>query len=115
MIDVMEKFYEKIALLCKSSGKSIDVVFNKVLGREKGGKDVYQGWRRRGMYPRADILYKLSKLLQVPMESFFDDSPAVAGVSARMKALSSIEKLTDEEFEFVKNIVKNLINSKEKK
>ena len=109
----MEKFYEKIALLCKSSGKSIDSVFNKILEREKGGKDVYQGLRRRGMYPRADILYKLSKILKVPMETFFDDSPPVAGVSARIKALGNIENLSDEEFEFIKNIVKNLIKSNE--
>lgn len=109
----MENFYEKIALLCKSSGKYIDIVFNKILGREKGGKDVYQGWRRRGMYPRADILYKLSKILKVPMEAFFDDTPPVAGVSARVKALGNIEKLSDEDFEFVKNIVTNLLKSED--
>ena len=110
----MMTFYDRFGLLCKSSGKSIEQIMNKALGREKGGHDIYQGWRRRGVCPRGDVLYEISKILKVPMETFFEDSPQVSGISARVKALGNIEELSDEQFAAVQIIVKNLLSEKNK-
>ena len=105
-------FYEKFALLCKSSGKTIEQVMNKALQRDKGGHDIYQGWKKRDNMPRADVLHEICKILKVPMETFFEDSPVISGISPRVKALGDIESLSDEQFSALQIIVKNLINEK---
>lgn len=69
----MTDFYEEIKRLCKLNNITVDAAVKAATGTEDGNA-IFWGWKRRKIYPRADDLFRLSKILGVTVEHFFDDN-----------------------------------------
>ena len=51
----MLPIYERIGNLCKLNGTTIDKMMTEISSKDvKSPRDMYNGWRRRNSYPRAD-------------------------------------------------------------
>lgn len=103
-------FYDEINRLCKIRCTTIDAVMKKI-GKTSA---VYFGWRARDMFPRSDDLYNICKVLEVPMEHFFEDDSETFVISKKIKPLvDKLEKLAPDDFQIITELseaqLKNMI------
>ena len=59
-----ETFFERTKRLCKENNTTIEGLMVSC-GLTK---DAFMKWRRRSVFPRADVLYKMSRFFHVSME-----------------------------------------------
>lgn len=65
----MLPIFERIGSLCKLNGTSINAMMNSIAPEDaKSPRDMYNGWRRRSTYPRADEAVKIANYLGVTVE-----------------------------------------------
>ena len=65
----MLPIYERIGTLCKLKGCTIDTLMTDICSEDvKSPRDVYNGWRRRSTYPRADEIVRIAKYFDVTAE-----------------------------------------------
>lgn len=99
----MMDYYEEVKRLCEINGITVDAALKTATNSEVG-YTTFWGWKRRNIYPRADIAFKLSKVLGVTVEHFFNDDDAVEEMYMKNKeviklfenlSVSSQEKVID--------------------
>lgn len=73
-----------------------------------------RNWKRFNSIPAADILYKISKYFNVPMEYFIDGSENPLS-DKEIATIIKLRKLSDEQFKMISYMIEKFITDNEKK
>lgn len=68
----MENFYDEIKRLCELNNIKIESLIAEA-SNNGCGYATFWGWKRRGIYPRFDMGYKICKILGVEPKHFFEE------------------------------------------
>lgn len=64
----MLDYYQRVRTLCRLRKTTIREMMNTIYPSDGNPLDVYNGWRRRDLYPRCDIAQKMADYLNVSVE-----------------------------------------------
>ena len=73
-----------------------------------------RNWKRYNSVPAADVLYKISKYFNVPMEYFLDGSENPL-LDKEIATIIKLRKLTDEQLNMLSYMIEKFINENENK
>ena len=61
-------FFERVKSLVKAKNTTIEAFLDSTFGKNNVTRNVYNGWRSRGILPRADYAVKMAEYLGVSVE-----------------------------------------------
>jgi len=64
----MLDYYQRVRTLCRLRQTTIGDMMKAIYPSEGNPIDVYNGWRRRDLYPRCDMAQKMAEYLNVSVE-----------------------------------------------
>lgn len=64
----MLDYYQRIRTLCRLRQTTIDQMMKTLYPSENNPKEIYNGWRRRNLFPRCDVALKMAEYLNVSVE-----------------------------------------------
>ena len=73
-----------------------------------------RNWKRYNSVPAADVLYKILKYFNVPMEYFLDGSENPL-LDKEIATIIKLRKLTDEQLNMLSYMIEKFINENENK
>ena len=106
---IMSTLSDKIEACYKAVGKD-RTHFAQEIGVPES---TIRNWKRYNSVPAADILYKISKYFNVPMEYFLDGSENPLS-DKEIATIINLRKLTDEQFNMLSFMIEKFISENEK-
>lgn len=73
-----------------------------------------RNWKRNNSIPAADILFKISKYFNVPMEYFLDESENPLS-DKEITTIIKLRKLTDEQFKMISFMIDKFADENNRK
>jgi hypothetical protein len=111
----MLPIYERIGSLCKLNGTSINKMMIAIAPEDaKSPRDMYNGWRRRNTYPRADEAVKIANYLGVSVEYLVTGNDSDDGRDFYCKyknyenLLAYFPKLNNSDLKVIENALKSM-------
>lgn len=111
----MLPIYERIGNLCKLNGTTIDKMMTEISSKDvKSPRDMYNGWRRRNSYPRADEAVRIAQNLGVTVEYLVtgEDSEIGKDFYCKYKSyenlLEYLPKLNNSDLKVIENAMKSM-------
>ena len=96
----MSTLSDKIEVCYKTMGKD-RTHFAQEIGIPES---TIRNWKRKDCIPAADVLFKISKYFNLPMEYFFDESENSLS-DKEIATILRLRKLTDEQFKMISYMI----------
>lgn len=111
----MLPIYERIGKLCKLKKTTINEMMIAVAPEDaKSPRDIYNGWRRRNTYPRADEIVRIANYLNVSVEYLVtgEDKDFPKDFYCKYKEYENLimllPKLSSSELRVVEDVIKSM-------
>lgn len=111
----MLPIYERIGNLCKLNGTTIDKMMTEISSKDvKSPRDMYNGWRRRNSYPRADEAVRIAQNLGVTVEYLVTGEDSEIGKDFYCKykgyenLLEYLPRLNNSDLKVIENAMKSM-------
>jgi hypothetical protein len=121
-------FYEKIKRYVKMKNQTIDGYFSRLFDGSKN-KESFSGWKKRGIFPRADEAIIIAKDMQTTVEELVDDEAGERYLRGYIQEkgwefsppeqiadiVEAIQGLSDDELVPIRGAIKAILDKKREK
>lgn len=107
-------FYDRVRILVKKNNTTISSMLNSTF-KGKISIDAYNGWKRRGLLPRADVAVKIARALGTTTEYLVDGDEGLSfsdTLNEIIKIYYSLSPERQEEILKICQAIKSVENSK---